>query len=622
MHEVRVFQRLTIAMGVVLASAVPASAISLQQYLINIGFLAMGESPSSFTCTGPSTGTASVISGGSTFTTSFDASPDTIDECVGTGGGNTGNTGNTGNALADAADTAVQQATQLGTKTLLDGMRRPIQQPAIAPSVTPLFFEFLKLERERQALVERAVELFAKMLEQDPANGFDPRELEAAEARVLEKERIIAVLSSRIEGTLEVQRSLTQSEIDGIKEEIAELKAEAIAANKEVERLEQQEAEAGGLLGNLSKADREEFERNGTRSKEIDARQDQILKTIEQRAPGKDGERVINFLQGTKEAHERKFSLSSADDTGVRVAVTSFGMTDKKSVATDAGRDRQSETLTVNLSEVFGQTVAFSQGVNGDLDAALLRAFDPKRFDVWTSVEGTGFSDNTGTGTDGNGFSAGVGASYAATDILTLGLIGRYRRVDSEGVAQAFTGDFVGIAALAALSLPHQIDVEGLVLYEHGFNDLRLGAANGSFTTDTVAVALRASTKFSVADDISLSPNVQFGHSWTHRESFTDSAGAVAPSSTITQGLAQIGVDASSFIPVDDGWIVGIVPAMGIAGLAEFNRHPGSNRAGVSVRGSLELAFDGQARLATSAGYTVLGGFRVWTLGLTGSIPF
>ncbi|MEM6624778.1 MAG: autotransporter domain-containing protein [Pseudomonadota bacterium] len=605
--------------------------VTLQQYLLNISFLAPGESVTNISCTGASSGTATAGTSSGNINITFNATPQTISECVGSGGG--GSTfviGLDGGRLGNAADTAVQQATQLNANRLLRDVPRPATQPIVEQAVLPLFAEFLRLERERRALLNRIREQLGAGDDPAASGGFDPRELAEAERRANLAERKVALLEDRINdqqrdvASVDTPPEFTPEQLEGLKRELEERRAEAVAANAEFERLEELQEQSGGIFGNFSDADRAELTSNADRFDQIDARQSEILNTIKQRVPGSDGERITNFLQGTKDAADRRFDSSGLDDAATRVAGLPAGVMTRMTTGAATGvigRDIGTNGLKISLSDLGGPSAAFSQGINGDLDAALLRAFQAQRFDVWASVEGTGFTDDAGQGTDGTGFSIGLGASYAVTNTLSLGLVARYRNVQSDGLGQTYDGEFLSLGALAGLSLPHGVEVDGLLLYERGVNDLRIGGGTSGFTTDTVALAVEASTDL-FWDQITLTPRAGLSHAWTMRESFTDSLGNLATASTITQGLATIGASASTFIPIEDTLLLGLAPSVDLSGLAEFNRDPGGNRGGGTVLGTLELIFVDDARLSLSSGYTVLGGFQAWTFGVTGTIPF
>jgi hypothetical protein len=363
--------------------------------------------------------------------------------------------------------------------------------------------------------------------------------------------------------------------IKELKEERENALLEAEAINKEFQRL--QDAIGVEKHRQALAAEVKELQQFGERNPEFKGEVDDAVAQIARIADGGDPEKfdpgviVVDFVQHAnsakiaaeqvREAEQRHSDLQSAIERNQNKIDNINAGTDELSVEINQLEARLSVTglsaatpfapLSVGANSLsFGFSMqqmhafAAAKRVPAGSDGAGL--FDDqssidRRWDVFVSGNLIGFDD--GNDRDGVVGSITGGAGYLIRDTVAAGAFLSYKggNVSSNSANAQLTSNFIGGGLFINALLGGRLMLDGLVSYDHGWNDISIAGATGDFSIDAFTVAGSLSRRSYLSQFTWVAPKLTASYSIYDRSGYTDSTGTAVAGSDLQQGRLSAG---------------------------------------------------------------------------------
>ena len=282
-------------------------------------------------------------------------------------------------------------------------------------------------------------------------------------------------------------------------------------------------------------------------------------------------------------------------------------------------------------------TQSNTQGFLLDLDAMLRRRTPGQAvqgpWNFWLQGSVTLFDDDQAADRDGQFWQFLGGGSYRINDRFTVGGLVTYNHgnVTSNAIASSLNSNFAGIGAFARTNVHDGLMLDTVINYQHGWNDINIAGATGSFDSDSIDIAAGLSKRFHFKPDWWLEPNLSLSYSNIHRSAYTDSTGAAVASSNIEQGRFTFGPKIGHIFAPASGSLSRGEIYLGLNGVVDFISNgdasvgnglvandPGS---GVQVSSGLNLTFENGWDASASATYMNIGTLDSFTASLNLRIP-
>lgn len=283
------------------------------------------------------------------------------------------------------------------------------------------------------------------------------------------------------------------------------------------------------------------------------------------------------------------------------------------------------------------QTQSNTQGFLLDLDALFRRDQTEKSrqspWNFWLQGSLTVFDDNQAADRDGQYLQLIGGTSYRINERYTVGGLLTYNNgnVNSNALSSGLNSNFVGAGLFARANILEGIQLDTLLNYQHGWNDITIAGASGDFGSDSINVAASLSKRFYFRPDWWLEPNAGISYSNVHRSTYTDSAGTTVSGSNVEQGRFTFGPKIGHIFAPTSGALSQGEVFVGLNGVVDFlsngdssvgnglvASYPGS---GIQVSGGLNLTFDNGWNASASGSYMSVGTLDSYTTSVKLTIP-
>ncbi len=252
-------------------------------------------------------------------------------------------------------------------------------------------------------------------------------------------------------------------------------------------------------------------------------------------------------------------------------------------------------------------------------------------FDVWFAGDVTTFDDDQAADRDGTIVTLKGGVTHRLTDRLQVGGNLTYKSGDvkSNTLNSDLDSDFLGFGLFSRFNLYQGLFLDTAFNYEHGWNDISIGAATGDFDSDAVSLGARLHKRFALPGGWWIGPNLSLTWSQIDREAYTDSTGTRVPGGTTEQTRLTLGPQAGYFFrPEDSRIVMGEVTAR-LDGVFDLDSNGDAAVGGgvvakdpddgVRLEAGLNLLFDNGMTGSAGLSYTGLDSLDSYsaTLGLT-----